>query len=56
MRRFYIEDFDAIQAENDNFKWHLALSEPLPEDNWNGDTGFIHQVFARQVSPGPLGT
>ena len=42
---FYIEDFDAIQAENDNFKWHLALSEPLPEDNWNGDTGFIHQVL-----------
>ena len=42
---FYIEDFDAIQAENDNFTWHLALSEPLPEDDWTGDTGFIHQVL-----------
>ncbi len=41
---FYQEDFDSIAAENDNFQWHLALSEPLPEDNWTGDTGFIHQV------------
>ncbi len=41
---FYQEDFDSIAAENDNFEWHLALSEPLPGDNWTGDTGFIHQV------------
>ncbi len=41
---FYVEDFDSIQAENENFKWHLALSEPLPEDRWTGHTGFIHQV------------
>ena len=41
---FYNEDFDGIQKENDNFEWHLALSEPLPEDNWTGLTGFIHQV------------
>ena len=41
---FYNEDFDTIQKENDNFKWYLALSEPLPEDNWEGLTGFIHQV------------
>ena len=41
---FYNEDFDGIQKENDNFEWHLALSEPLPEDNWTGQTGFIHQV------------
>ena len=41
---FYIEDFDAIQAEYENFEWRLALSEPLPEDNWTGYTGFIHQV------------
>lgn len=41
---FYVEDFDKLQAENDNFKWHVALSEPLPEDNWEGYTGFIHQV------------
>ncbi len=42
---FYIEDFDTIAAENDNFDWYLALSEPQPEDNWEGDTGFIHQVL-----------
>ena len=42
---FYIEDFDAVQKENDNFDWHLALSEPLPEDAWTGHTGFIHQVL-----------
>jgi len=41
---FYQEDFDSIAAENDNFDWHLALSEPLPEDDWTGRTGFIHQV------------
>ena len=41
---FYIEDFDKIQKEFDNFKWYLALSEPLPKDNWKGYTGFIHQV------------
>ncbi|HOD00148.1 MAG TPA: NADH:ubiquinone reductase (Na(+)-transporting) subunit F [Myxococcota bacterium] len=42
---FYNEDFDRIQAENPNFKWHLALSEPLPEDNWTGYRGFIHKVL-----------
>jgi Na+-transporting NADH:ubiquinone oxidoreductase subunit F len=41
---FYVEDFDSIAREHDNFEWHLALSEPLPEDNWTGYTGFIHQV------------
>jgi len=41
---FYREDFDQIAGEYDNFEWHLALSDPLPEDNWMGDTGFIHQV------------
>lgn len=45
---FYIDDFDAIQRENENFRWHLALSEPLPEDNWTGHTGFIHQVVLEQ--------
>ena len=41
---FYIDDFDAIAKQHDNFDWHLALSEPLPDDKWTGDTGFIHQV------------
>ncbi len=42
---FYQEDFDSIAAEFDNFSWHVALSEPLPEDNWDGLTGFIHEVL-----------
>lgn len=42
---FYQHDFDALAAENDNFVWHVALSEPLPEDNWTGYTGFIHNVI-----------
>jgi Na+-transporting NADH:ubiquinone oxidoreductase subunit F len=42
---FYVEDFDEIQEKNPNFTWHLALSEPMPEDNWTGLTGFIHQVL-----------
>ncbi len=42
---FYQEDFDSIARENENFQWHVALSEPQPEDNWTGYTGFIHQVL-----------
>jgi Na+-transporting NADH:ubiquinone oxidoreductase subunit F len=42
---FYIEDFDSIAAEAENFTWHLALSEPLEGDHWTGLTGFIHQVL-----------
>ena len=42
---FYTEDFDQIDSENDNFDWHLALSDALPEDKWEGYTGFIHQVL-----------
>lgn len=45
---FYIDHFDSIQAENPNFEWHLALSEPLEEDNWTGYVGFIHQVLHDQ--------
>jgi len=41
---FYQEEFDELARECDNFGWHLALSEPQPEDNWTGYTGFIHQV------------
>ena len=42
---FYNEEYDMLQDENDNFKWHLALSDPQPEDNWDGMTGFIHNVL-----------
>ena len=42
---FYAEEFDELAELNDNFDWHLALSEPQPEDNWDGLTGFIHSVL-----------
>lgn len=45
---FYVEDYDRLQAEHENFRWHLALSDPLPEDNWSGHTGFIHNVVLEQ--------
>ncbi|RIZ64795.1 MAG: NADH:ubiquinone reductase (Na(+)-transporting) subunit F [Methylococcales bacterium] len=42
---FYVEDFDMLAKENDNFDWHVALSDPLPDDNWDGYKGFIHNVL-----------
>lgn len=45
---FYKNDYDTLAAENDNFNWHIALSDPQPEDNWNGLTGFIHNVLFEQ--------
>ena len=45
---FYVEDFDHLQAEHGNFQWHVALSDPLPEDEWTGYTGFIHEVLYEQ--------
>ncbi|MEQ8409166.1 MAG: NADH:ubiquinone reductase (Na(+)-transporting) subunit F [Gammaproteobacteria bacterium] len=41
---FYEEDYNELAGENDNFEWHVALSDPQPEDNWDGMTGFIHNV------------
>ncbi|HIF14627.1 MAG TPA: NADH:ubiquinone reductase (Na(+)-transporting) subunit F, partial [Bacteroidetes bacterium] len=42
---FFVEDFDTLQSENDNFKWHVALSDALPKDDWTGYKGFIHNVL-----------
>jgi Na+-transporting NADH:ubiquinone oxidoreductase subunit F len=42
---FYTDDFRNIEKEFSNFKYQIALSEPLPEDNWTGYTGFIHQIL-----------
>lgn len=42
---FYDDEFQQLAAENPNFTYHVALSDPLPEDNWDGDTGFIHNVL-----------
>lgn len=51
---FYLEDFRQIEREFPNFKFHLVLSEPVPEDNWiekkvmtdegDGFVGFVHQA------------
>ena len=45
---FYDDEYDQLQKENPNFEWHLALSEPQPEDHWTGLTGFIHNVAYEQ--------
>ncbi|MBR9813130.1 NADH:ubiquinone reductase (Na(+)-transporting) subunit F [bacterium] len=42
---FYVDHFDKLAEENDNFDWHVALSDPKDEENWDGHTGFIHQVL-----------
>jgi Na+-transporting NADH:ubiquinone oxidoreductase subunit F len=40
---FYEKEFQELAAKNDNFKFHIALSDPQPEDKWEGMTGFIHE-------------
>lgn len=42
---FYVDEFRELEKKHDNFSFHMALSNPLPEDNWDGLTGFIHQVL-----------
>jgi Na+-transporting NADH:ubiquinone oxidoreductase subunit F len=42
---FYVEEFDELALQHKNFSWHLALSDPRPEDNWTGPVGFIHNVL-----------
>ena len=41
----YRETFEPLQAEHENFRWIAALSEPRPEHDWHGMTGFIHEVL-----------
>ena len=45
---FYSDEYDTLEAENENFEWHLALSDPQPEYIWDGLTGFIHNVLFEQ--------
>ena len=45
---FYVDDFDKLQKENENFSWHVALSDSLPEDKWKGHKGFIHNILYDQ--------
>lgn len=42
---FYIKDFDTLAKEHENFNWVIGLSDPLTEDNWQGETGFIHHIL-----------
>ncbi|MEM1396695.1 MAG: NADH:ubiquinone reductase (Na(+)-transporting) subunit F [Pseudomonadota bacterium] len=42
---FFVDDFDGLADANTNFDWHVALSDALPEDDWSGYTGFIHNVL-----------
>lgn len=42
---FYVDEFRVLEEKFPNFSFHIALSDPLPEDNWTGLTGFIHQVL-----------
>ena len=42
---FYVEEFNDLAKKYDNFEWHVALSDPQAEDDWDGDTGFIHNVL-----------
>lgn len=42
---FYVEDFDQLAREHDNFEWHVALSDPDPDTDWQGLTGFIHDAI-----------
>ncbi|MGD9238535.1 MAG: NADH:ubiquinone reductase (Na(+)-transporting) subunit F [Desulfobacterales bacterium] len=41
---FYDEEFKELEKNFDNFSYHVALSDPQPEDDWDGLVGFIHQV------------
>jgi Na+-transporting NADH:ubiquinone oxidoreductase subunit F len=45
---FYEDDFNMLAKENDNFTWNIGLSDPLPEDNWEGYTGFIHNILLEE--------
>jgi Na+-transporting NADH:ubiquinone oxidoreductase subunit F len=42
---FYVEQFEQLAAEHENFSWHLALSEALPADHWTGRSGLIHELL-----------
>lgn len=45
---FYVDEFEAIERDFPNFKFHIGLSEPKPEDNWTGSKGFIHQIILEE--------
>jgi len=44
---YHAEEFDALARKHANFSWTVVLSEPAPDDNWQGPTGFVHSVVWR---------
>ena len=48
---FYVDEFNELAKKYDNFEWHVALSDPQPEDDWDGDTGFIHILYKNYLKP-----
>jgi Na+-transporting NADH:ubiquinone oxidoreductase subunit F len=44
---YYADDMERLAREHDNFSWHVALSDAAPDDAWDGETGFIHDVVYR---------
>lgn len=42
---YYHEEFEQLDKQHDNFGWHVVLSDPEPEDNWDGPTGFVHSAI-----------
>jgi Na+-transporting NADH:ubiquinone oxidoreductase subunit F len=53
---YYFEEMERLAQEHPNFSWHVALSDPAPEDAWDGETGFIHDLVHRahlQAHPDP---
>ena len=45
---FYQQEFDQLQKEYHNFEWHVVLSQPRPEDEWHGYTGYVHTILLRE--------
>ncbi len=50
---FYVEEFEALAAQHENFDWTVALSDPAPGDRWRGATGFIHEVLRKAMRDHP---
>lgn len=45
---YYADDMERLAREHENFSWHVALSDPVAADIWDGETGFIHDVVHRK--------
>lgn len=50
---FYVEEFEKLAAEHDNFSWTAALSDPAPGDRWRGPRGFIHEILRQAMRDHP---